>query len=103
MKLVPYQAAHLLALQLQQGQAYCAPFINEAYARSLEGPYAFTAMADDVPIGVGGVVEMWTNRALLWSFIDKRAGPHFVAVHRAVMLFLDTLPYPRVEAECDCE
>jgi RimJ/RimL family protein N-acetyltransferase len=103
MKIVPYQAEHLLALQLQPGQAYCAPLVTEEYARALESQYAFTAMADDVPVGVGGVAELWSNRALLWSFIDKRAGRHFIGVHRATQRFLDLLPYKRIEAECDCE
>jgi len=103
MNVVPFKAEHLLGMQLQRGQEYCAPHITEAYAKALEGVHAFTGMVDGVPIGVGGVVELWDNRALLWSFIDRRAGPHFISVHRATKMFLETLPYRRIEAECDCE
>jgi hypothetical protein len=103
MNIVPYQAEHLLALQLQPSQAYCAPLVSAEYARTLESAHAFTALVDGQPITVGGVAELWANRALLWSFIDRRAGPHFVGVHRATLRFLESLPYRRIEAECDVE
>lgn len=103
MQVVPYKAEHLLAMQLQSSQSYCVPLISQEYARSLECLHAFTAMVDSKPICVGGVAEMWDNRALLWSFVDRRAGPHFVALHRATLRFLESLPYRRIEAECDCE
>jgi hypothetical protein len=103
MIVVPYQAEHLLALRLQPGQAQYATELTSEYARALESQHAFTAMSDGVPIGVGGVTELWSNRALLWSFIDARAGRNFIGVHRAVVEFLNMLPYRRIEAECDCE
>jgi hypothetical protein len=102
MNIVPYQAAHIMALQLQPGQAYCASLITDDYARSLESPHAFTALVDGKPLMVGGVAELWSNRALLWSFIGHNAGPHFIAIHRAVLQFLERQPYKRIEAECDC-
>jgi len=101
MIVVPYQAKHLEALELQDGQAYCAPHLTPEYAKALEGQFAFTALVDGRVIGVGGVAELWTHRALLWSFVDRRAGPHFVSVHRATQRFLDMLPYRRIEAEVD--
>ena len=103
MRVVPYEAGHLLQLQLQRGQAQYAPHVTPEYARMLESAHAFTGLVNDEPIVVGGVAELWENRALLWSFIDRRAGPHFIAVHRATMRFLELLPYRRIEAECDCE
>jgi hypothetical protein len=102
MNVVPYKAEHLLAMRLQEGQSNFNPWITEEYARALENQYAFTAMIDGRPLLVGGLYEMWENRALLWSFIDRNAGPHFVSLHRGVKNFLDMQPYRRIEAECDC-
>lgn len=103
MTIVPFKAAHLLALQLQPGQDYCVPFITEEYAQLLEGEFAFTAMEGDTPLAVGGVKELWPGRGLCWTFIDHRAGAHFVAIHKAVKALLDIVPYRRVEAETSCE
>ena len=103
MIVVPFKAEHLLALQIQDGQAHDSVFITPGYAKQLEGQYAFTALIEDQPICVAGVAPLWENRALAWSFIDHRAGPHFIEVHRAVKKILDALPYRRIEADAACE
>lgn len=103
MIVVPFRAEHLQQLQLQDAQAYCGPHITAEYAKMLEGQFSFTAMVDDRPIGVGGATELWEHRALLWSMVDRRAGPHFVAIHRAVQRFIDMLPHRRIEAEVDVD
>lgn len=102
MNVVPYKAEHLMSMHIQIGQEKYNPWITDEYARALENQYAFTAMVDGHPMLVGGLYEMWQNRALLWSFLDTNAGPHLVAIHRAVKKFLDMQPYRRIEAECDC-
>lgn len=101
MHVVPYKAEHMRALQVQQGQAYCSPYMTDDYAREFEKHNSFTGLVDGKPIIVGGLVELWQNRALLWSFVDQSAGKHFVAVHRATMRFLEAQTYRRIEAECD--
>lgn len=103
MIVVPFQAAHLRELQLQKAQAWGTSMLTEQHAAGLEETHAFTAMVGGQIVGVGGAYEIWEGRALLWSFIDGRAGPHFVAIHRATMRFLETLPYRRIEAEVDCD
>ncbi len=104
MNVVPFKAEHLLSMQLQRSQNGSKPFITEEYAHMLEGQFAFTAVSDDDEvIAVGGVTELWENRALAWSFIDARAGKHFVALHKLVQDFLDMVPYRRIEAETSCD
>lgn len=103
MNVVPYKAEHLLAMQVQMGQSNFTPYITEEYARALESQYAFAALVDGHPMIVGGFYEMWANRALLWSFVDRNAGPHFLAIHRGVKKLLDMQPFRRIEAECDCD
>jgi hypothetical protein len=103
MIVVPFKAEHLLGMQLQRSQSGSKPFITEEYARMLEGQFAFTALDDDGEVvAVGGLAELWEQRALAWSFIDSRAGKHFVALHKLVRDFLDMAPYRRIEAETSC-
>lgn len=104
MNVVSFKAEHLLTMQLQAGQRGIKAFITEEYAKALEERFAFTALDDEGEVvAVGGVQELWENRALAWSFIDQRAGKHLVALHKLVRDFLDMVPYRRVEAETACE
>jgi hypothetical protein len=103
MNVIPYKAEHLLALQLQAGQRGVAPFITPDYAKMLEGTWSFTAMVDGDPIAVCGITELWTNRAMVWSFLGQQAGPHFFALTKACKRVMDLSPYRRLEAEADCE
>lgn len=103
MRVVPYQSQHLLFMQLQDGQAYCKAHTTEAHAKALENEYAFTVLAGDLPIGVGGVTDIYEGRGLLWSYIDQRAGPHFIAIHRVTERFLAAMPHRRIEAYTPCE
>ena len=102
MIVVPYKAEHLLALQMQPGQGYCLRFVTPEYANALESQWAFTALDGEQVVAVGGVMEMWENRALAWAFIDRRAGGYFPSLHKAVKRVLDLLPYRRIEAETPC-
>lgn len=104
MIVVPYEASHILGIQAQRGQAGAKAFITEEYAKALEGEFAFTAISDDGEVlAVGGIKEIWTDRAMAWSFIDRRAGKHFTAIHKAVKTLLEIVPYRRIEAEVACE
>lgn len=102
-QVVPYKAEHLLTLNLQRGQEYCVPSITPVYAKQLEATDAYTVLAGDRPVAVGGVFPIWDNRALVWSFMDSQAGPYFCQIHKAVLRFLDSLPYRRLEADTPCE
>lgn len=99
---VPFKAEHLLKLQLQDGQLASGTSITKEYARMLEGQWAFTAMVDNEPVAVAGVTEIWENRGLVWSFMGRNAGPHFVAIHKAALRLLSLVPYRRLEADTPC-
>lgn len=103
MNIVPYEAEHLMTLQLQEGQLHCAPAISPEYARALENEFAFAAVDGDRVLAVGGVTPLWENRALAWTFIDRDAGPHFAAIHKATKALLDLCPYRRIEADTPCD
>jgi RimJ/RimL family protein N-acetyltransferase len=103
MEIVPYKAEHLLSMEIQPGQYANLPFVTGPNAKALEVPYSYTIIADDIPIAVGGIIEYTPERALMWSFLDHRAGRHFISLHRSVSRLLEILPYRRIEAECDCD
>lgn len=103
MIVVPYKAEHLLALKLQPGQGYCLRYVTPEYAAQLESAHAFTALEGDQVVAVGGIAEIWQNRGLAWTFIDRRAGAWFPALHKIVKRFLDEAPFRRIEAETACE
>jgi hypothetical protein len=103
MNVVPYKAEHLLKLQLQKGQVHSGAFISEDYAKQLESAYSFTALVNGEPVMVGGIWKLWENRAVVWSFVDRSAGPHFPSLHKAVKKVLDSAPFPRLEADTPCD
>jgi len=103
MIIVPYKAEHLASLQAQEAQAYLGAHMNDEYAKALESTQSWTGLTGDRVIGCFGVCEMWTHRALMWSYLDRAAGRHLVSIHRAVLAYLEIAPYRRLEAEVDCE
>lgn len=103
MIIVPYQAKHMEDLALQPAQSRFLKHLTPEHAVALESGLAMTAMEDGRPLMCGGLAEMWSERALLWSFISSEAGRHFVAIHRATVRFLEVAPYRRIEAEADCD
>lgn len=53
------------------------------------------------PVACAGVVEMWPNRGHAWALLGDNAGPHMIAITRAIRAFLDALPLRRVEMAVD--
>ncbi|RME94051.1 MAG: hypothetical protein D6773_19975 [Alphaproteobacteria bacterium] len=101
---VPFQAEHLLRMELQSAQKWFTRYMDVEKLRDLEGAYSVTAMQDGEPIMCGGAVEMWPGRALLWMHIREGIGPRvFRECHYRVKRFMAGLPYRRLEAAVDCD
>jgi hypothetical protein len=103
MIVVPYEPRHLDEMTMQPSQRYARDFVTPEAAAAVAGFPAYTALADDQVIGCGGVVPYWHGRAEAWSFISDKAGPHFVAITRAVRKFLDAQPQDRIETAVDID
>ena len=101
--IVPYEPEHLLAIDLQEAQGYARQNLNRQVAEQLAGPYSYTVLRDGRPVAVLGVLKLWDNRALAWTFIGRDAGPSMVIIHRFVKEALDLLPFRRVEADTPCD
>jgi len=95
--LVPFDPAHVGQMRVQRMQAH------ELDAQSLADPYgrAWTAMADGAPVACGGLVEVWTGRAYAWALLSESAGPHMLALTRAIRSGLAQSPFRRVEMAVD--
>lgn len=100
---VPYLPEHLLQIDLQEGQDYCKAGLTDRVARSLVGPYSYTFLRDGKPVAVMGLLELWKNRALAWSFVGKDAGPCFPLMTKIGLKALEMAPFRRIEADTPCE
>jgi len=100
MRVVPFAAWHIYAMDLQPAQADALSVMSIEDARGLEGPHAFTMLDNEhQPIASAGVLHVWGSRGLAWSFLScKATGPAFVAVTRAVRSYLARTTYQRIEA-----
>lgn len=105
MNVVPFKAADLHAIDLQEGQAYLSSWITPDQAYALEQTdWAYTAIVDNAPIACAGVIPMWQGRGLAWAYLSKQAArENFLGVHRAVSRFLEACYLQRIEMTVDCE
>lgn len=103
--ILPFQANHLAALNLQPAQEYMLPYVQaDQYAVALEGSGpAYSALADGRIIACAGVATIWQGRGAAWALLAQGGPCHFTAVHRAVRAFLDGCEFRRVEAYVDPE
>lgn len=97
--IVAFKPDHLQRLLLQPSQAIMQPTLADpTYGPSLAsaGP-AYSAVHGDAVFACAGIIPQWEGRALAWALIASEAGPHMVAIHKAVRRALDIHPFRRVE------
>ena len=68
---------HVAGFRLQRKQAMLAGNLADpAYVASLvNSGHAYTALVDGHAVAFAGCLELWTDRAYLWSLIGEDAGP----------------------------
>jgi len=104
MKIVDFEAKHLMSIKLQDAQRYEGSCIDQVLADQIVGSYAFTALEGDDVVGCGGIAELYTGRGLCWTYISQSAKPrNFLMVHRAVQAAIKNCPIKRLEMTVDCE
>lgn len=92
---------HFYALDLQPSQAYVRECTTlEHLVRLSEGGPCYSGIVDGHVMFCGGLKEYGPDRGVLWSFIDRRAGAHFVRLHRYVERFLEVVDRPLIQATC---
>lgn len=91
---------HVAGFCLQPRQAILAGNLSDpAYVDALvRSGNAFTALLGDRAIAFGGCLELWPDRAYIWSLIGEDAGPHMRTLVRAAAGYLKVAKWRRVEA-----
>lgn len=91
------------AVELQSAQQYlhCIVDVRADFTELAEKGLVWTAEHDGVILGIGGVEPQWENRATAFALLSDDSGPHFPAIHSAVVEFLDNALYRRIEATVD--
>lgn len=99
--IVRFVPEHFEQLRLQPSQEYVRAHTPRAHLDELaeRGP-AFSVFAEGKLICCGGLREYGPDRGVLWSFVARHAGRHFVALHRCAMRFLETVERPHIQATC---
>ena len=91
---------HVVGFRLQPKQAMLAGNLSDAsYVAALVGSgNAYTALVDGRAVAFAGCLELWADRAYLWSLIGEDAGPHMRTLIRAAAGYLKVAPWRRIEA-----
>lgn len=103
MKLVPFKKEHaapILALKEYRGRV--SHFPDEQLDRIAEIGRTVTVLWNDEVIAFGGVSLYWENRGDAWMMVDRaKAKAHFIAFHRIISKFLDSVQIQRLEANVE--
>ena len=91
---------HVAGFRLQPAQAMLSGNLSDpAYVASLVASgNAYAALVDNHAVAFGGCLELWKDRAFMWSLMGEDAGPHMRVLVRATEGFLRAAPWRRIEA-----
>ena len=90
MRIVPFQPEHIRLMNVQE-------FQREASRETARAGDAWTALVGDVPMGCGGLLELWEGRAMAWSMLSQDCGPYMLHIVRAIRKKLDRETFRRIE------
>lgn len=94
---VQYRPEHLFLLRPQPAQQSVLASITPAHAEALAKTPAATVLHEDDVLLCGGVVPIWSGRAMVWAYVSADAGPHMLPVTRATQRFIEEYAVPRME------
>jgi hypothetical protein len=105
-EIVPFEAAHLKAIEVQGHQALVRPLLdNPLYVESLMTGPAYSAIENGVVIACAGLIIHWPGRAHAWTILsgDLNHNHRMLLIHRAVAGYLKECPIARIEAVVQCD
>lgn len=97
-EIVPYKAEHIQAIEPTSDASHYKALTTSAIARTLEGPFAKTALLDGRPIACAGLANRWYESWIAWAYLSKDTAPHMLPITRAIRKMLPDLPKGRIEA-----
>jgi hypothetical protein len=104
MRVEALTAAHVARLQVQPAQREWLDAGEDFdLTRLVSGLNAgWAGVCGDQVIAAAGLLDMGGGRGHAWGLISTAAGPHFMALHRAMLLGLQMAPYRRIETTTAC-
>lgn len=94
MTIIPFEPHHAALIRPQDAQSAD----NAGGAAAGEG---WTAVHDGAPVACFGVVLMWEGRGYCWALLDRDAGPHMLALTRAIRSLIAAAGLRRIEMAVD--
>lgn len=95
-----FRPEHFGQIELQPAQAHTRAHTTLEHLERLACGHAYTLREGSRVILCGGLAEIDYGRGMLWSYISRDAGAHFVRMHRYVSRFIATLPHHEITATC---
>jgi hypothetical protein len=100
-RIEPLTLAHFDRIRLQPAQGYISEWASPEIQEGLAAQRSQAFVDGDEVLLVGGAIEMWEGRGVLWSLLSGSIGHRFPAVHRLAQRFIAGLPFRRLEATVD--
>lgn len=88
---VPYQPAHMLALQGRQAEVASIRALGgaeQAAALCDRGELAYSVLVGDRPVACIGITDYWRGVGAAWAFMSPDAPRYFKTIHGGVSMFL---------------
>lgn len=100
--IVPFEAWHLMQLNLQPSQLSLSYTLTMEHGTSLvkAGP-CYSAMVGVEVIACAGVIEFWPGRSQAWALLSDVFPAHVKSVHKAVRDFMRSYKVDRLECVID--
>ena len=102
LRVVPFKAEHVAALQPQAAQVAEKEFVNPEQLKAFEAGFMVTAMDGDEVVAVGGVLELWPGRGVACAMLGATAKRHLVGLHKIALGVLNAAPFRRIETDVEC-
>lgn len=104
MQIVPFEAAHLQAIEVQGHQALVRPLLDSPdYIAALKSGPAYTALEGETVHACAGLIVHWPGRAHAWTILAGKLNRRMLLIHRAIMGYLVECPIARIEAAVECD
>lgn len=97
----PFKAEHVAELTVQDAQRADWAGVSREGLASFEQTDAWTTRVDGKVILVGGLIEVWAGRAILWSYVAADAGKYMARITRGVLRFMEASGHRRIEMYVD--
>lgn len=97
----PFKAEHVAEMTVQSAQGADVLGVSREMLQAFETTDAWTTRVDGKVVLVGGLVEVWAGRAILWSYVASDAGRYMTRLTRGVLRFIEASGHKRIEAYVD--